>query len=161
MRSVFWFKYPKYVISKLETIQRRELKWNCVKSVPNKEHLKVLRILPLPMYVQLKNLLLLSKLILGRYEACNLDKPYFTEFSRANLFQLRRPRKATCEQNFMYQTCRLANVLKINLREGIGLKQRLLKIFCSKFEQYNESDKCTWKLACDCTMNNCRKRTVI
>ena len=103
------FGFKKYVMSKLETIQPRAVKWICVKSVPYKENLKVLGILPLPMYVhQLNNLLLLSKLTLGRYEACNLDITYYTEFSRANLFQLRRPRKTKCEQNSMYQTCRLA-----------------------------------------------------
>ena len=124
----------KYVMSESGMIQRRAVKWICVNSVPYKENLKVLGIPPLPMHVQLNNLLLLSKLILGRYELCNLDIPYYTEISRANLFQLRRPRKAECKQNFMYQTCRLANVIKIDLREGIGLKQRLLKIFWSKFE---------------------------
>ena len=107
------------------------------------------------------DLLLLSKLILGYYEACNLDLPYYTEFSRANLFQVRPPRKGKCELNFMYQTCRLANVLKVDLGEDFGLKQRLLKIFWSKFEQYNEINKCTWKLACDCTANKCRNRTVL
>ena len=129
------FGLNKYVMSELETIQRRAVKWICVNRFSYKENLKVLGILPLAMYVQLNNLLLLSKMILGRYEACSLDIPYYPEFSRANLFQVRRPRKAKCEQNFMYQTCRLA--LKIDLREEIVLKQRLLKIFWSKFEQYN------------------------
>ena len=155
------FDLNKYVMSELETIQRRAVKWICVDSVSYKENLKVLGILPLPMYVQLNKVLLLSKLILGLYEAFNLDIPYSTKFSHANLFQLRRRMKAKCKQNFMYQTCRLANVLRIDLREGIGLKQRLLKLFWSKFEQYNENDKCTCKLACDCTANNCRKRTVL
>ena len=116
------FDLNKYVMSELETIQGRAVKLICVNSVSYKENLKVIGILPLPMNVQLNNLLLLSKLILGCYEASNLDISYCTEFSRANLFQVRRPRKAKCEQNFMYQTCRLANVLKIDLREGIGLK---------------------------------------
>ena len=70
------FGLNKYVSSELETIQRRAVTWICVNSVPNKENWKVLGILPLPMYVQLENLLLLSKLILGRYAACNLDIPY-------------------------------------------------------------------------------------
>ena len=124
-------------MSELETFQRRTIKWICVSSVPYKEVLKVLGILPLPKFIQLNNLLLLSKLILRRYEACNLDIPYYTGFLRANFFQLRRPRKAKCQQNFMYHTCRLANVLKIDLSEGIGLKRRFLKIIRSKFEQYN------------------------
>ena len=89
-------------MSELETIQQRAVRWICVNSVPYKENLKVLGVLPLPMNVQLNNLLLISKLILGRYEACNLDIPFYTDLLRANLFQLRRPRKAKCEQNFMY-----------------------------------------------------------
>ena len=121
------FNLNKNVMSELETIQRRAVKWICVNSVSYKENLKVLGILPLPMYVQLNNLLLLSKLILGLYEACNLNILYYPECSRANLFQVRRLRKAKCEQNFMYQTCRLA--LKIDIREETGLKQRLLKSF--------------------------------
>ena len=114
------FGLSKNVMSESETIQRRAVKWFSVISVPYKENLKELGILLLPMYVQLNNLLLLSKFIFGRYEACSLDIPCYTEFLRANLFQLRRPRKAKCEQNFTYLTCRLANVLKIDLREGIG-----------------------------------------
>ena len=96
------FALNKYVISELETIQRRAVRWICVNSVSYKENLKLLGILPLPLYVHLNNLLLFSKLILGRYEACNLDIPHYTELSRANLFQLRPPRKTKCEQNFMY-----------------------------------------------------------
>ena len=80
------FGLNKYKMSELETIQRRTVKWIYVNSVSYKENLKVLRILPLAMFFQLNNLLLLSKLILGRYEACNLDISFYREFSRANLF---------------------------------------------------------------------------
>ena len=67
------FGLNKYVMFELETTQRRAVKWICVSSVPYKENLKVLGILLLPMYVQLNNFLLLSKLILGRFEAFSLD----------------------------------------------------------------------------------------
>ena len=63
------FGLNKYLMSESGRIQRRAVKWICVNSVPYKENLKVLGIPPLPMHVQLNNLLLLSKLILGRYEA--------------------------------------------------------------------------------------------
>ena len=36
------FDLNKYILSKLETIQRRALKMICVNSVPHKENLKVL-----------------------------------------------------------------------------------------------------------------------
>ena len=67
------FGLNKYVMFELETNQRRAVKWICVSSVPYNENLKVLGILLLPMYVQLNNFLLLSKLILGRFEAFSLD----------------------------------------------------------------------------------------
>ena len=99
------FDLNKYIMSKLETIQRRAVKWICVNSVPYKENLKVLGVLPLPMYVQLNILLMLSKLILGRYEACNLDIPYYArqfvsgETSKENQMRTEHhvPNLSTCE----------------------------------------------------------------
>ena len=142
-------------MSKLKTIQQRAVKWICVKSVAYRENLKVLGILPLPRYVQLNNLLLFSKwgmlprpTILHRV----LVRQFVSgETSKENQMrtELHAPNLSNCE------------CVNFEFRERIGLKQRLLKIFWSKFEQYNESDKCTWKLACDCTTNNCRNRTVI
>ena len=62
------FGLDKYVVSELEMIQRKAVNRICFDSISYKENLKVLGILPLPMYVQLNNLLLFSQLILGRYD---------------------------------------------------------------------------------------------
>ena len=152
----------KYVMTQYEIIQKRAVNWILHSKHTNyKDKLKRLQILPLPTYIKLNNLLLLAKLILKRYDTYMIDVPQYIDFSRHPMFQLKRPSKYRCEQNFFYQTCRLANALRIDLRNWSGLKGALLKVFWNKFALYDERNKCTWKLACDCATNNCRTRLAI
>ena len=95
------------------------------------------------MYIEVNNLLLLSKLILGRYDNELIDLPFYTDSLRCNLFQLQRPRKKILEENFLYQTCRLANFVKIDQRQKNGLKKSILRVFWRRFEEYEELNKCT------------------
>ena len=91
----------------------------------------------------------------------HVNVPILTESSHGVMFQLKRPKRLKAEQNFFYQTCRLVNTLKIDVRVHCGLKQLLLRKFWLKFGEYNEVDKCTWKIGCDCAANNCRSKTNI
>ena len=79
--------------------------------------------LPLPMYIQINNILLLSKIGLGRYDDMHVNLPILTESSRGVMFQLKRPKRLKAEQNFFYQTCRLVNTVKIDVSVSCGLKQ--------------------------------------
>ena len=87
----------------------------------------------------------------------HVNVPILTESSRGVMFQLKWPKRLKTEQNFFYQTCRLVNTLKIDVRVYCGLKQLLLR----KFGEYDEVDKCTWKIVFDCAANNCRSKTYI
>ena len=98
------------------------------------------------MYFQVNNLLLLSKLILGRHDNELTDMPFYTDSSRCNLFQLQRPRKRTLKENFFYQTCRLPNCVKNVLRQKNGPKKSILRVFWRRFEEYEELNKCRGEL---------------
>ena len=89
----------------------------------------------------------------------HVNVPILTESSRGVMFQLKRPKRLKAEQNFFYQNCILVNTLKIDVRVYCGLKQLLLRKFWLKFGEFNENDKCTWKIGCDCAANNCRSKT--
>ena len=151
----------KYVTNELETIQKRVVKWIFPGTLAYNEKIAQLQILPLPMYIQINNNLLLSKIGFGRYDDKHVNVPILTESSRGVMFQLKRPKCLKAEQNFFYQTCRLVKTLKIDVRADCGLKQLLLRKFWLKFGEYNEVDKCTWKIGCDCAANNCRSKTYI
>ena len=61
------------------------------------------------MFIQLSNLLLLSKLLNGKYEVESLQVPSYRILHRKTVFQIKRPKQKTAEDNF-YHICRLANV---------------------------------------------------
>ena len=151
----------KYVTNNLGTIQKRVVKWIFAGTLAYKEKIAQLQILPLPMYIQINIILLFSKIGLGRHVDKHVNVPKLTETSRGVTFQLKLPKRLKADQNFFYQTCRLVNTLKIDVRAYCGLKQLLLRKFRLKFGEYNEVDKCTWKIGCDCAANNCRSKTYI
>ena len=150
----------KYIITELENVQRRIVKWIIPHMDSYKDRLIEISLLPLPMYIQINNLLLLSKILSKNYDVDMLNVPSYSCSSRGCMFQLERPKKKFLEDEFFYQTCRLANVIKIDVRETSRLKKRILWLFWRKFEKdYEQMNKCTRRIACDCTMNDCRSKT--
>ena len=146
--------------TELENVQRRIVKWIIPHMDSYKDRLIEISLLPLPMYIQINNLLLLSKILSKNYDVDMLKVPSYSCSSRGCMFQLERPKKKFLEDEFFYQTCRLANVIKIDVRETSRLKKRILWLFWRKFEKdYEQMNKCTWRIACDCTMNDCRSKT--
>ena len=125
----------KYDISQLENTQKRIVKWNIPRKEPYKEKLEKLSILPLPMYIQINNLLLLSKILGGRYDSQNLQIPIVSSFSRFSLFQLDRPKNKTLENDFFYQTCRLSDFLRLDITDQTNLKKKLITLFLAEFQQ--------------------------
>ena len=107
------------------------------------------------MFIQLSNQLLLFKLLNGKYEVESLQVPYRI-LHRKTVFQIKRPKNKTAEDNFFYHTCRLANVVNVDLRETDGLKKKLLRKVWTNFNSFDERNNCSWRLACDCTLNNSR-----
>ena len=139
-----------------------DFSWN----IGLQEKIAQLQILPLPSYIQINNILLLAKIGLGRYDDMHLNVLILTESSRGVMFQLKRPKRLKAEQNFFNQTCRLVNTditNKIDVMAYCGLKQLVLRKFWLKFKfgEYNETDKCTWKIGCNCAANHCRSKTYI
>ena len=108
-----------YITNELETFRKRVVKWIFPGTLAYNEKIAQLQILPLPMYIQINNVLLLSKIGLGRYDDMHVNLPILTESSRGVRFQLKRPKRLKAEQNFFYQTCRLVNTSKSCLHSTI------------------------------------------
>ena len=123
----------KYVTNELETIQKmsRQMDFSWIIGIERKNG--SIANLPLPMYIQINIISLLSKVGLGSYDDMHVNAPILTEPSRGVMFQLKRPKRLRAEQNFFYQSCRLVNTLKIDVRVYYGLKQLLLRTFWLKF----------------------------
>ena len=103
---IIYYGSPCYGLSKnilviLEKVQKRIVKWISSIGGRYKACLKFLGLLPLPTYIQVNNLLILSKMILGRCDNELIDMPLYLDSSRCNLFQLQRPRKRFLEENFI------------------------------------------------------------
>ena len=148
-----------YVSRQLENLQRRIVKWILGTKCTYKEALFTLQLLPLTMYVQLNDVLLLSKLMKGYYEAGNLELPEMIPSVRGDFkFNIQRPSRAPIQHAFLYRTARIVNILKLNIIDcdQKSLKCRLLQLFWKRVENFDENLSCTWKIACDCTRNNCR-----
>ena len=110
----------------LEGVQRNACKW--IATDPNyKTLLQRLGILPLPMHIQLNNLLLLSKILNNHYDFTFSDRfPPKNDLAntRSRLFECTRPAKFVCEKNFWFHAKRLANLVpqKVDFTNTIGLK---------------------------------------
>ena len=148
----------KYVSSCLEKTQKRMVKWITASNWDYKNSLTTLGILPLTMYIQINDILLLSKIIQGGYDVSQLKVPDLSYSVRGEImFQISRPKKAVVQQSFVYRTTRLVNLLKIDINcDKQTLKAKLLKIFWHKFKSFDEQNPCSWRVACDCLINNCR-----
>ena len=134
-----------------EMIQKRFCEWS-LPHVSYKEALLLLNILPIPMYMQIIDILFMSKLNSNYYDYYIQDLPNITTdgYLRQKLFHfLQRPRNVKCENNYLYRTPRLIQNIPhcVNFLEPIGLKQRLLTWTWTQFHsKYDEMNTCSWKL---------------
>ena len=115
----------------LEGVQRNACKW--IATDPNyKTSLQRLGILPLPTFIELNNLLLLSKILNNHYDFNFSDRfPPKNDLvkTRSRLFDCTRPAKIVCEEKYWFHAKRLANLVpqKVDFTNTIGLKGRLLQ----------------------------------
>ena len=63
---------------KLRLFNKRVVIWIFPGTLAYKEKIAQLQILTLPMYIQIKNILLLSKIGLGRYDDMHVNVPILT-----------------------------------------------------------------------------------
>ena len=92
----------KYVSSCLEKTQKRMVKWITASNWDYKHSLTTLGILPLTMYIQINDILLLSKIIQGDYDVNQLKVPYVSYSVRREIvFQISRSKKPVVQQSFV------------------------------------------------------------
>ena len=72
----------KYIITELENVQRRIVKWIIPHMDSYKDRLIEISLLPLPMYIQINNLLLLSKILSKNHDVDMLNVPSYSCSSR-------------------------------------------------------------------------------
>ena len=139
----------------IEKVQEKELTWVNGRNdyVTN---LMQCNILPLTLYMQLLDLLFMSKMLNGYYKIDATEYFCLKEFDRATrlsekpFFELPKIKKSIYQQEFWLRTCKLVNILpnSIDYSNHQGLKPRLLKHFWNYFmTNYRYNDISTWKLA--------------
>ena len=96
-----------------------------------RSQLKILNILPLPMFLQLNDMLLLSK-ITNEEMRTSISLPERPEIRgrRSKIFKLWKTRREKGRSEFVFRNCRLVNRLDdyIDFMNPQGLKNRLLKL---------------------------------
>ena len=115
----------------------------------------MLNILPLPMFLQTNDLLLLSKLCTD-YEHHTIPLPTAnnTLDRRLEPFKLPKTRTEKRRGEFVFRTTRVANRIDhlVNFRIKQGLKQRITTLIWKFYsEKYSTLNLCTWQICCDCT----------
>ena len=114
----------------LENFQKKVVRWitgNETRSC--RSQLKILNILPLPMYLQLNDMLLLSK-IPNEEMGSSIRLPVRPEMrGRSEIFKLWKTRTEKGRSEFVFRNCRLVHPLDdyIDFMKPQGLKNRLLK----------------------------------
>ena len=118
----------------LEKLQKKAVKWICGTGKYGQQ-LRFLNILPLPMHIQILNLLTLSNF---RTNFCTSNPTTVTLLqsqtapSRSKeIFKLPKIKTEKARNEFVFRTSRLANRINqhANFEEPVGLKRRLIKLF--------------------------------
>ena len=137
--STVWYA-SKTNLRKLQQTQWKAVKWVLANGEPNYNvALKKLNLLPLSLYLELNDILLLSNIISNKID---FDwQPFLKPSQRRNqLFDLMPILNDVQRQNFWYRSAKLANLLHpiTNLSQPEGLKARLLYQYWKYFEDtYN------------------------
>ena len=147
---------------KSERVQNEATTWILnIWELNYKKRLGKLNLLPLSLYIELHDLLLLITFLSGNYNAhyaitrnqnCE-DQPNSRQFELININQT-RTKKA--DENLWWRSSQLLNIIcKItNLSIESLSKKRLTELNWNYFSrQYSEANSCTWTFLCNC--NNC------
>ena len=99
--------------------------------------LRLLTMLPLPMFIQLKNLLLVSKVLNEKISVIGLPEVFTKETRNNEIFKMTKTQTEKAPREFTFKTCRFANRLEnlLELREPVGLKNRTLRKMWNFFEK--------------------------
>ena len=136
--------------------QRKAIKWIMGnQSDDYKRQLSTLNLLPLPMFLQVNDLLLFSSLCDEQHEMIPPRVP--PNRRTRTLFETGGARTEKARSEFFFRNSRLANRLNLYIifDEKAGLKSRILETMKAIFEErFSFQNVCTWQAACDC--HQCR-----
>ena len=129
-----------------------------------KKRLETLKILPVSLYFEMHDLLLLSSIVTGKVDI-NWQK--YISFSDSRTRSSTKTLKINANENlktrqkadFWYRASILANLLSTSIdlfHDTETLKTRLSDIYWEYFlEYYNELTSCTWHIRCGCPIGTC------
>ena len=102
--------------------------WITGQNEPYENQLRLLNILPLPMYMQMNDLLTILKLTQEWGDDIEIPELNKVRDRSTELYTLRKVRLEKARNEFVLKNCRLANWIndEINLMEPRGLKNRIL-----------------------------------
>ena len=142
-------------LHQLENFQRNVVRWINGKKTKNYlSQLRILNILPLAMFLQLNDILLLSK-ITHEEMATSIGLPKRPEIRRRQreIFKLWRTQTEKARSDFVFRSCRFVNRLDdtLDFKNPQEQKNRFLKLLWKFVDDiYSESKVCTLQLLCDC-----------
>ena len=144
-------------IAKLEALNKDLTKW-ILPWLTYKQRLAELDLLPIPYFMEMKEMVILSSIVTGKYDI-DFENLYSFRICgrRGLLFDLPRITKENQRYNFWYRCPYRYNRLhgKLSIFDSEGIKAKLLSIMWEKFRRsYNELDLCTSSFICIC--ENCR-----
>ena len=93
----------------LEKLQRKAVRWITGGNEPYENQLRLLNILPLPMYIQMNDLLTLSKLTKEGRDDIEVPEINKVRGRSTELYTLREVRLEKARNEFVFKNCRLAN----------------------------------------------------
>ena len=116
-----------------------------------------LKLLPLILFIQLNDLLLLSKLY-KNVEKNKINLPIRSWNNRSQVtLKIDKPQTKRRRTEFVYRTARVENRIheKIDFKCEVGLNTRIINPLCWHVEnRFFEKNVCKWQLCCDCA--SCR-----
>ena len=144
-------------MDQLERVQKLATKWILCTNSHYKDRLAKLKLLPLSLYIEMHDILMLLALIENKYDV-NLKKATYgtcetTRQSNRGEFNLTKTRLQKTDENFFRRTKTLYNCLIRTCSEfkENPNKSSLTNVYFKYFDNaFNELNKCTWKLYCRC-----------
>ena len=145
-------------LQNIEKFQRRSVKW--ITGHPAGQYmtsLRLLNVLPLPMYIQPNDLLTFSKFFYEKLDG--IEFPNLTESGErsSELFNVRKVRPEKARSDLIFKTARTVNKTNsdIDFLKTEGLKNRILNVIWNFVNKcFSRDNTCTWQPACDC--HTCR-----
>ena len=144
------------MIRMLNALQNRVIRWILGHDCSHDFGLTTTNLLPIPLYLQLCDLLMLSKIVQGNYEV--LDElilvvghsttgQHTRQAGRKRFIVPDAPLKGT-ERNYFHRAPAAANHLPehVDFFNPVGLKSKLLKYLWWYFSVYQEADPRTWRI---------------